>query len=197
MAATAVRYSTLQRVDGSTQHTSVEVTDPLLWQGQRQARAEGGTSTPQFFNFVLVTVRVAKATCPSGTPSTMVQFLGDVWAKAILPEPQEGLKRRRPPALPVVWQHLVRGSVDLVAWEDVHYQVVAHCSSRAVPPKIPEAQRFTSVTRLREIEPGMEAVLEVFGKVREGERSLGGLLKKIYVYDGNAKTVAQTDKAWR
>ena len=30
MAATAVRYSTLQRVDGSTQHTSVEVTDPLL-----------------------------------------------------------------------------------------------------------------------------------------------------------------------
>ena len=30
MAATAVRYPTPQRVDGSTQHTSVEVTDPLL-----------------------------------------------------------------------------------------------------------------------------------------------------------------------
>ena len=40
-----------------------------------------------------------------------------------------------------------------------------------------------------------EAVLEVFGKVRAGERSLGGLLKKVYMYDGNAKTVAQTDKA--
>ena len=63
------------------------------------------------------------------------------------------------------------GAVDQVAWEDLHYQIVAHCSSRATPPKIPEAQRFTSVTRLREIEPGMEAVLEVFGKVREGERS--------------------------
>ena len=30
MASTAVRYPTPQRVDGSTQHTSVEVTDPLL-----------------------------------------------------------------------------------------------------------------------------------------------------------------------
>ena len=30
MAATAVRFPTPQRVDGSTQHTSVEVTDPLL-----------------------------------------------------------------------------------------------------------------------------------------------------------------------
>ena len=30
MAATAVRFATPQRVDGSTQHTSVEVTDPLL-----------------------------------------------------------------------------------------------------------------------------------------------------------------------
>ena len=32
MASTAVRYPTPQRVDGSTQHTSVEVTDPLLCQ---------------------------------------------------------------------------------------------------------------------------------------------------------------------
>ena len=85
MASTAVRYPTPQRVDGSTQHTSVEVTDPLLWQGQRQARAEGGTSTPQFFNFVLVTVRVAKATCPSDTPSTMV----DKWEQHY--EPAGGL----------------------------------------------------------------------------------------------------------
>ena len=30
MASTAVRFPTPQRVDGSTQHTSVEVTDPLL-----------------------------------------------------------------------------------------------------------------------------------------------------------------------
>ena len=30
MASTAVRYLTLQRVDGSTQRTSVVVTDPLL-----------------------------------------------------------------------------------------------------------------------------------------------------------------------
>ena len=72
MAATAVRYSTLQRVDGSTQHTSVEVTDPLLWQGQRQGRAEGGASTLQLFNLLLFSVRIAKATCPSDTPSTMV-----------------------------------------------------------------------------------------------------------------------------
>ena len=101
------------------------------------------------------------------------QFLGDVWAKAVLPEPQEGLKRRRPPALPIAWHHLVRGAVDQVAWEDLHYQIVAHCSSRAVPPKIPEAQRFTSVTRLREIEPGMEAVLgEKVNLLRVGARTL-------------------------
>ena len=72
MASTAVRYPTPQRVDGSTQHTSVEVTDPLLWQGQRQGRAEGGASTLQLFNLLLFSVRIAKATCPSDTPSTMV-----------------------------------------------------------------------------------------------------------------------------
>ena len=72
MASTAVRYPTPQRVDGSTQHTSVEVTDPLLWQGQRQGRAEGGASTLQLFNLLLFSVRIAKATCPSDTSSTMV-----------------------------------------------------------------------------------------------------------------------------
>ena len=35
MASTAVRYPTPQRVDGSTQHTSVEVTDPLLWRTRK------------------------------------------------------------------------------------------------------------------------------------------------------------------
>ena len=71
-----------KRVDGSTQHTSVEVTDPLLWQGQRQGRAEGGASTLQFFNLVLFTVRVAKATCPSGTPSAMVDKWGQHYEPA-------------------------------------------------------------------------------------------------------------------
>ena len=65
-----------KRVDGSTQHTSVEVTDPLLWQGQRQGRAEGGASTLQYFSLLLFAVRIAKATCPSDTPSTMVDKLG-------------------------------------------------------------------------------------------------------------------------
>ena len=44
----------------------------MLWQGQRQGRAEGGASTLQLFNLLLFSVRIAKATCPSDTPSTMV-----------------------------------------------------------------------------------------------------------------------------
>ena len=37
----------------------------MLWQGQRQGKAEGGASTPQLFHLILYFVRIARATCPS------------------------------------------------------------------------------------------------------------------------------------
>ena len=50
MASTAVRYPTPQRVDGSTQHTSVEVTDPLLCPPRTRL---GDSSVPPLYLFVL------------------------------------------------------------------------------------------------------------------------------------------------
>ena len=47
MASTPVRYPTPNASNGSPQHTSVGVTDPLLWQGQRQVKAKGRTPTPR------------------------------------------------------------------------------------------------------------------------------------------------------
>lgn len=53
--------------------------------------------------------RIAEELRPLGP-----QFLGDAWAKAVLPSAQEGLKRRRALALPIAWKHLVRGAIDQV-----------------------------------------------------------------------------------
>ena len=59
------------------------------------------------------------------------QFLGDVWAKAVLPEPQEGLKRRRPPALPIAWHHLVRDALHGAAADEALVGAVARFLNEA------------------------------------------------------------------
>ena len=66
MASTAVRFPTPQRVDGSTQRTSVEVTDPLLWQGLRQVKAKGRAPTlwHRGFSLFLFIFSAVKASCP-------------------------------------------------------------------------------------------------------------------------------------
>ena len=63
MAATAVRYPTPQRVDGSTQHTSVEVTDPLLCPPELDVV----TRVPPLYLFVLGGIG-ASAPCLAAVP---------------------------------------------------------------------------------------------------------------------------------
>ena len=66
MSSTPVRYPTPNASTGSPQHTSVEVTDPLLWQGLRQVKAKGRAPTPwhRGFNLFLLFFSAVKATCP-------------------------------------------------------------------------------------------------------------------------------------
>ena len=122
------------------------------------------------------------------------QWVADVLAKALLPDLTGDLVRKRPTALPFVWGCICKFRLDKIPWEDICYSIIAGGNGRNVPPKIPEAVRFTSVTRLREIEPAMLSLLEKLGKVRGQPRSLDTFLAKIYKYESNAKAVAQTDK---
>ena len=89
---------------------------------------------------------------------------------------------------------LCKFQMDNIPWEDICYAIIAEGNGRAHPPKILPAARFTSVARLREIEGGIVALLEAFGRVRGGERSFDTFLKKVYRYESSAKAVAQTDK---
>ena len=67
MSPTPVRYPTPNASTGSPQHTSVEVADPLLWQGLGQVKAKGRTPTPwdRGFKLFLFFFSAVKATCPS------------------------------------------------------------------------------------------------------------------------------------
>ena len=51
--------------------------------------------------------------------------------------------------------------LDKIPWEDVCYGVIAEGNGRQAPAKI--AAPFTSVARLREIEPGIVTLLEKLG----------------------------------
>ena len=61
-----LRYPTPNASTGSPQHTSVEVADPLLWQGLGQVKAKGRTPTPwhRGFSLFLFFFSAVKATCP-------------------------------------------------------------------------------------------------------------------------------------
>ena len=65
MSPTPVRYPTPNASTGSPQHTSVEVADPLLWQGLGQVKAKGRTPTPwdRGFKLFLFFFSAVKATC--------------------------------------------------------------------------------------------------------------------------------------
>ena len=66
MSSTPVRYPTPNASTGSPQPTSVEVTDPLLWQGLRQVKAKGRPPTlwHRGFSLFLFIFSAVKASCP-------------------------------------------------------------------------------------------------------------------------------------
>ena len=133
--------------------------------------------------------RIAEELRPLGP-----QWVSDTLGKALLPEPTAPHKRKRLNAMPLVWLLLCKFQMDNIPWEDICYAIIAEGNGRAHPPKILPAACFTSVARLREIEGGIVALLEAFGRVRGGERSFDTFLKKVYRYESSAKAVAQTDK---
>ena len=133
--------------------------------------------------------RIAEELRPLGP-----QWVSDTLGKALLPEPTAPHKRKRLNAMPLVWLLLCKFQMDNIPWEDICYAIIAEGNGRAHPPKILPAARFTSVARLREIEGGIVALLEAFGRMRGGERSFDTFLKKVYQYESSAKAVAQTDK---
>ena len=50
------------------------------------------------------------------------QFLGNAWAAAILPE-DIAVRVKRAPELVVEWNHVVKGVIDQIAWEDTFLQL--------------------------------------------------------------------------
>ena len=78
MSPTPVRYPTPNASTGSPQHTSVEVADPLLWQGLGQVKAKGRTPTPwhRGLDLFLLFLSAVKATCPFNLQLQM----GATWA---------------------------------------------------------------------------------------------------------------------
>ena len=122
------------------------------------------------------------------------QWVADMLGQALLPKPVAPHKRKRLNAMPLVWLLLCKFQLDNIPWEDICYAIIAEGNGRAHPPKILTSARFTSVARLREIEGGIVALLEAFGRVRGRERSFDTFLKKVYKYESSAKAVAQTDR---
>lgn len=86
-----------------------------------------------------------------------------------------------------VWDCICKSRLDKIPWEDICYAIIAEGSGRRVPGKVPEAARYTSVARLREIQPGVIALLEKTGKLSGQARSLDTFLAKVYKYEANAK----------
>ena len=78
MSSTPVRYPTPNASNGSPQHTSVGVTDPLLWQGLRQVKAKGRAPAPRprGLDLFLLFLTAGKVSCPYNLQLQM----GPTWA---------------------------------------------------------------------------------------------------------------------
>ena len=119
-------------------------------------------------------------------------WVANVLGAALLPEPISPMRRKRLAPRPEVCALICKCALDKILWADVCYGIIAEGNGRQAPPKI--LAPFTSVARLREIEPGIIALIERLGRVRGGKRSLDTFLKKVYKYEAKAKAVSQTDK---
>ena len=124
------------------------------------------------------------------------QWVANTMAAALLPVGVSGLKRRMAVPRPDIFKLLVRGAVDTVPWEDACFEIIAHAAYKKPEGKIPVAQRFANLERLRMVKYGISAMLEAYGKLSDHPRSFVNLVARCELYDQHA-AAAGTPEAMR
>ena len=114
------------------------------------------------------------------------QWVSNTLAKALLPPNTTALKQRLPAPRTDLFKLLTKGALDEIPWEDACIEIIAFASYKKPEGKVPVAQRFKSLERLKMVQPGISALLEAYGKLKGEARSFDRLIDKVSSYDQQA-----------
>ena len=117
------------------------------------------------------------------------QWVADVLAELSLPPETDAAPRIIPDPQPELWEAMCKASFHKINYEDAIYSVLAQCGGHDGYVRVPEAQQFSSIDRLRRTERTIVPFFQRWGFEVGGDLSLDTLYATAYTYFDDATAV--------
>ena len=117
------------------------------------------------------------------------QWAADSLAELLLPPETDAMPRIIPSPLLALWEAICKSSWGDFNFEDVIYAILAECGGHDGYHRIPNAQQFTSLDRLRRTGDAMVALFSLLGYETGASRSLDTVYSTVYAYFNEATAV--------